>query len=100
MNTCYESDAKDCYIDDQMQRVKKNAIRKLELIVHPNFTRDIAKALALAFREGCCEADRVLINELELNEEEIYAIEDNFEGYKTHFEKNHKIEEPEDGYSF
>jgi len=100
MERCSLSYAKETYLENAMEKVKKNAIRKIELIVHPNYSHDIAKALAIAYREGSHEADLILVNELELTDEEIYAIEDNFEGYKTHFEKNYKIEEPEDGYSF
>lgn len=100
MERCSHSYERETYLEDQMLKIKKNAIQKIELLVHANYSHDIAKALALAYREGSSEADLILINELELTDEEIYAIEDNFEGYKAHFEKNYKIEEPEDGYSF
>ena len=100
MERCSFAYEKETYLEAQMEKVKKNALRKIELIVHPNYSVDIAKALALSYREGSREADLILVNELELTDEEIYAIEDNFEGYSAHYQENYKVEEPEDGYSF
>lgn len=100
MESCSIAFVRDSHITSEMSRVKKNAIRKIETIVNPKYALHAARAFCKAYHEGCYEADLILLYELEITEEEIYAIEDNFEGYKAHFEKNYKIEEPEDGYSF
>lgn len=85
------------YLEREMAKVKKKALYKIELIVHPNFTHDAARAFVKAYREDCAEAGRIF-DELEITEEEIYALEDSFDDFKTIFEKNHKCAEFEDGY--
>lgn len=100
MSLCDDMYIRDRHIEMEMRRVKENALRKIKTIVNANHAGRIAAALCKAYHEGSYDAELVLIYELELTDEEIYALEDNFERYKDHFQKNYKIEEPEDGYSF
>lgn len=100
MRSCDQAYLIERQIELEMRRVKKNALLKIETIVNPKHASRIATALCKAYHEGSYDAEFVLIYELELTDEEIYALEDNFERYKAHFQKNYKVEESEDGYSF
>lgn len=81
----------DYYIDEQLEKERIEAIEKFAVMARTIKIDDFQKLLCAAFNDGCMIAER-LFKENDIDRSMVFAVEDDFYGYKAEFERTGRYE--------
>ena len=81
----------DYYVDEQLEKERTEALEKFALMARTIKIDDFQKLLCAAYKDGCSIAEK-MFKENDIDRSMVFAVEEDFYGYKAEFEKANRYE--------